>query len=59
LRQRADDNETTVRQRLAAYHDQTAPLIAFYDDRGLLRQIEGNGLAPDAVFDKVREVLGQ
>ncbi len=59
LRQRADDNETTVRQRLAAYHDQTAPLISFYDKRGLLRQIEGNGLAPDGVFAKVREVLGK
>jgi adenylate kinase len=59
LKQRADDNETTVRQRLADYHDQTAPLIAFYDNRGLLRQIEGNGLAPDAVFGKVRKVLGK
>ena len=59
LTQRADDNETTVRQRLAAYHEQTSPLISFYSDRGLLLQIEGNGLAPDAVFAKVREVLGK
>src|SRR5690606_18366140 len=33
---RADDNEETVRQRLVAYHVDTAPLIAYYENRGKL-----------------------
>ncbi len=37
---RADDNETTVRGRLDAYHAQTAPLIAHYDALGLLARVD-------------------
>ena len=37
---RADDNETTVRDRLGAYHAQTAPLIAHYDALGLLARVD-------------------
>lgn len=58
LVQRADDNETTVRERLAAYHDQTAPLIQFYDERGLLKKVSGTGKTPDQVFDQAKQVLG-
>ncbi len=58
LKQRADDNEVTVRQRLEAYHAQTAPLASFYDSRGVLRAVPGDNLTPDGVFAKVREVLG-
>ncbi len=57
LKQRADDNEVTVRQRLEAYHTQTAPLVSFYDGRGLLRSVPGDNLTPDEVFAKVREVI--
>ncbi|MDJ0766445.1 MAG: adenylate kinase [Myxococcota bacterium] len=59
LQQRADDNEVTVRKRLETYHSQTAPLISFYAERGLLREIKGTGLSPDGVFEKTREVLGR
>ena len=38
---RADDNAETVRARLSAYHDQTAPLIAYYDGRGVLQSVDG------------------
>lgn len=38
---RADDNENTVRDRLAVYNKQTAPLIAHYGKRGSLRTIDG------------------
>lgn len=38
---RADDNAETVRARLDAYHDQTAPLIAYYDGRGVLQTVNG------------------
>jgi len=58
LKQRADDNEATVRQRLAAYHDQTAPLIGFYGDQGLVRRISGTGKTPAEVFAAARVALG-
>ncbi len=41
LIQRDDDKEETVRKRLEVYHDQTEPLVGFYEDRGLLRRFDG------------------
>lgn len=38
---REDDQESTVRERLAVYHRQTEPLIGYYASRGLLRRIDG------------------
>jgi len=38
---RPDDNETTVRSRLDAYHKQTAPLIEYYRQRGCLKSVDG------------------
>jgi len=38
---RKDDNPDTVKDRLKVYHEQTKPLIAFYEERGLLAIIEG------------------
>jgi adenylate kinase len=43
---RDDDKEETVRQRLTTYHAQTAPLIPFYEARGLLRRVDGVGELP-------------
>lgn len=40
---RADDNETTIRKRLAVYHEQTAPLIAWYEGEGLRHSVKGYG----------------
>ena len=40
---RADDTEDVVRRRQQVYADQTAPLIAVYRDRGLLREVDGMG----------------
>lgn len=40
---REDDHEETVRERLAVYEEQTAPLLEFYEARGLLRRIDGKG----------------
>jgi len=50
---RSDDNPDTVRERLRVYHDETEPLVAYYDDRGLLRRVDG-AQAPDAVYEQVR-----
>ncbi len=43
LFQRADDNEETVRRRLAVYCDRTQPLIDYYANKGLLRRIDADG----------------
>lgn len=42
LYQRSDDSEETVRERLKVYQDQTAPLIEFYQNRGLLVRVPGD-----------------
>ena len=36
-----DDQEATVRERLAVYHRQTEPMMGYYDARGLLRRVNG------------------
>lgn len=41
LYQRPDDNEESVGKRLDEYDTKTAPLLAFYDNKGLLRQVDG------------------
>jgi adenylate kinase len=38
---RSDDNEETVRSRMAAYHDQTAEIVPYYRAKGLLAEIDG------------------
>ena len=55
---RADDNEETVRQRLEAYHAQTAPLIDYYDKQGIVKHV--NGMADiDEVTRQIEQVLDQ
>ena len=49
LVQRDDDRPEIVHQRLIAYHQQTAPLIAYYAGQGLLRRIDGSGMPADVV----------
>lgn len=48
---RADDKAETVVPRLKAYHEQTAPLLPYYDGRGILRQVDG--------MAEIDEVTGQ
>lgn len=40
---RADDNEATVRRRMAVYHDETAPLLEHYQSAGLVVSVPGEG----------------
>lgn len=42
LIQRPDDNETAIRNRLQIYNDQTQPVVAFYKEKGLLREIDAS-----------------
>lgn len=52
---RADDNAETVRQRLKAYHAETEPLLAYYEDQGLVSSVDG--MAPiDVVAEQMEEV---
>ena len=53
MKRRADDNAETVRERLKAYHAQTAPLIAYYDGKGVLQRIDAMGAIGD-----IRKALG-
>jgi adenylate kinase len=43
LYQRSDDTEKTVRERLKVYRESTLPLTKFYKDKGILRQVDGEG----------------
>lgn len=53
---RADDNAETVRNRLKAYEDQTAPIIAFYRDKGTLKTVDGMADI-DEVTAKMKEII--
>ena len=56
LYQRDDDSEATIRERLNVYAEQTAPLIDYYADKGLLRRVEGVGPI-DEIFQSIEKVL--
>ena len=58
LYQRDDDNETTVRSRLATYNQATKPLIDHYKAKGLIRPIPGVG-GIDDIFTNICGILGQ
>src|SRR3989441_10380046 len=53
---RADDLEDVVRKRIETYERQTAPLIKYYRDRGLLREVYASGLIEE-IFLRAIEVL--
>ena len=54
---RADDNAETVRARLEAYHEQTAPIISYYAGKGTLESIDGMA-AIDEVTGQMKAILG-
>lgn len=55
-RHRADDTEETIENRLRVYYDETAPLIAYYEDMGVLIPIDGNQ-SIDEVTDEIETAL--
>jgi adenylate kinase len=57
LRQRADDAPETVVRRLQVYAKETAPLLAYYRERGTLREVEGLG-PMDEVYRTMVRTLG-
>ena len=56
FKRRPDDNEETVRTRLAEYRAKTAPILPYYEERGLVRKVDG--MAPlDAVALAIDSIL--
>jgi adenylate kinase len=53
---RDDDKPEVIRKRLDTYHAKTEPLVDYYDQRSVLRRIEGTA-APDQVTEEVRRTL--
>jgi adenylate kinase len=56
LVQRDDDKPETVRKRLSAYHDQTEPLIDWFENHDVLMRFDGTR-SPDEVHDRIRAKL--
>ncbi len=57
LVQRDDDKPETVSQRLTVYHDQTQPLIEYYEKAGVLKNVDGTKDQKE-VFEAITEILG-
>jgi adenylate kinase len=53
---RDDDKPEVIRKRLQTYHEKTEPLVSYYDDRGVLRRIDGER-SPDEVSEDIRRTL--
>ena len=56
LIQRADDNPDTIASRLSVYHTQTSPLTAFYAQKGILKEVDGD-LPMEEVSNEIIEAL--
>jgi len=56
LQHRSDDNETTVRNRLKVYEEQTAPLVSYYKAQGKLRTARGVGSIND-IFKTISDII--
>lgn len=55
--ERSDDNAETLRNRLAVYHEQTAPIVPYYENKGMLTRI--NGMSPiEQVSADLEKALG-
>lgn len=55
---RSDDNEETIKKRLDVYHNQTAPLIDWYEKEGIHHHINGLGEL-DRIFGDICNVIGK
>jgi adenylate kinase len=49
---RSDDTEETIRTRLGIYHVETAPILPYYENRGLLVKVDGE----KSVSDVTKEI---
>jgi adenylate kinase len=58
FKRRADDNEETVRTRMAEYRAKTAPILPFYEARGLVVRVDGMA-GIDEVTAQIQQALGR
>lgn len=58
MNRRADDNEDTVRSRLQAYHNQTAPLAEWYSNKGILLRVNGDQQIEDVASEIISGIGG-
>jgi adenylate kinase len=58
LYRRPDDAPEVVRERVAVYQNQTAQLVEFYDQLGVLTRVDGER-APDEIFEGLRSVIAE
>lgn len=58
LKQRTDDEPETVRKRLEVYARETAPLVAYYERDGVLRNVDASGPAAD-VYAAIQRAIGK
>lgn len=56
LFQRSDDTERTVRERLRVYKESTLPLTKFYKEKGILKQVDGEGDISE-VYQRILKVI--
>ena len=54
---REDDKPETVKKRLDVYHDQTQPLIDYYNGKGILKSVDGTQ-PMEKVFEDITAILG-
>jgi adenylate kinase len=54
---RSDDNEETIRTRMKVYHEQTAPLVGYYREQGILAEVDGLG-SIEEIAKRIEEALG-
>jgi adenylate kinase len=54
---RSDDNADTLRKRLAVYHENTAPLLPYYAEKGVLQTVDGMNSIDD-VASQIDRILG-
>ena len=58
LYQRSDDNEDSIKERLGQYKSKTAPLSDWYEERGVLKRVDGTG-EPSEVYARITTALGR
>jgi adenylate kinase len=55
---RADDTKEAVTKRVSKYHAETAPIVPFYMEKGILKRVDGVG-DPDVITERIKAVLNR
>jgi adenylate kinase len=56
LVRRSDDNSETFGKRYDVYYENTAPLISYYEEKGILYKVD-SGMSKDVVFSNIESIL--